>query len=488
MRRDRLKFIDVTLRDGHQCLWATRMTTAMMTPVLSKIDRAGYDVINMLGGAVFDVCVRYLHENPWRRVQTLCDALSTTTDGFLRGQSLYTFELFPDDIVALNSQVLARNGLKSVTVYDAINDIRNVEVPISSAKEAGMRVTGVAVYTVSPVHTDAYYAERIHELIALGADRVGIKDPTGLLKPDRAKTLFPVVMRAATDGARRVEVELHSHCQSSLAPEVYSEAIRAGFHYVHTAVMPLANGASLPAVEEIAARAAGLGVATQLDLGTIGEISQYFDWLCVREGKPRGCVVDYDPALYSHQVPGGMISNLKSTLATMRMGHRLPEILEEVGRVREDLGYPILVSPFAQYVVTQAVLNVMQGERFKTIPDEVRKYAQGYYGKLAARPSDAFLARANVDPEALARARAGLHVEPWVPRLRRELGPAADDEDILLSAFYDDELLAPLRRRAAETYAYSTTPLIELIRYVGNRRDLSGLRIRYAGADLSLSH
>lgn len=479
----RLRFIDVTLRDGHQCLWATRMTSAMMTPILSTIDRAGYDSINILGGAVFDVCVRYLHENPWRRVQTLCDALQTPTDGFLRGQSLYTFELFPDDIVALNSQVLARNGLKNVTVYDAINDNRNVEVPIASAKAAGMTVTAVTVYTVSPVHTDAYYAERIRELIALGAHRVGVKDPTGLLTPDRAKTLFPIVMQAAGT----TEVELHSHCQSSLAPEVYSEAIRAGFQYVHTAVRPLANGASLPAVDDIAARAAGLGVQTRLDMAAIGEISGYFDWLCVREGKPRGCVVDYDPALYSHQVPGGMISNLKSQLQTMQMGHRLPEILEEVGRVREDLGYPILVSPFAQFVVTQAVLNVIQGERYRTIPDEVRKYAMGYYGRLAARPSDDFLERAQLEPGVLANERAGTHVEPWVPRLRRELGVHADDEDILLAAFYDKELLAPLKKQAPQKYSYRTSPLLELIQFAHSKRDLSRLHIRFAGADLAVS-
>ncbi len=475
-----LGFVDVTLRDGHQCLWATRMTSAMMTPILSTIDRAGYDYVNILGGAVFDVCVRYLHENPWRRVETLCASLRTPTDGFLRGQSLYTFELFPDDIVALNSKVLARIGLKNVTVYDAINDSRNLEVPISSAKAAGMTVTAVTVYTVSPVHTDEYYAACIRELLALGADRVGLKDPTGLLTPERARTLFPVVMQAA--GA--TQVELHSHCQSSLAPEVYSEAIKAGFHYVHTAAMPLANGASLPAVEDIARRALELGVETKLDMGAIAEISGYFDWLCVREGKPRGCVVEYDPALYSHQVPGGMISNLKSQLETMKMGHRLPEILEEVGRVREDLGYPILVSPFAQYVVTQAVINVIQGERYKTIPDEIRKYAMGYYGRLAATPSKAFLERAELEPGALAAERAGAHIEPWVPRLRKELGASAGDEDILLAAFYDKKLLEPLENGRATAYAYRTSPLLELIQYVGLKPDLSRLRIRFAGAEL----
>jgi oxaloacetate decarboxylase (Na+ extruding) subunit alpha len=479
----RLGFIDVTLRDGHQCLWATRMTSAMMTPILSTIDRAGYDYVNMLGGAVFDVCVRYLHENPWRRVETLCARLATPTDGFLRGQSLYTFELFPDDIVELNSQVLARNGLKNVTVYDALNDSRNVEVPIASAKAAGMTVTAVTVYTVSPVHTDAYYAARIRELLALGADRVGVKDPTGLLTPERAKTLFPVVMQAAGN----TKVELHSHCQSSLAPEVYSEAIKAGFHYAHTAVMPLANGASLPAVEDIAERAAALGVETSLDMDAIAEVSGYFSWLCVREGKPRGRVVAYDPSLYSHQVPGGMISNLKSQLQTMNMGHRLPEILEEVGRVREDLGYPILVSPFAQYVVTQAVLNVMQGERYKTIPDEIRRYAMGYYGRLAAVPSKEFLERAEVEPGVLASERAGTHVEPWVPRLRKALGAGTDDEDILLAAFYDKELLAPLVRQPAKSYIYRTSPLLELIQYVRRRPELGQLRVRFAGAELEVA-
>ncbi len=481
---DRLGFIDVTLRDGHQCLWATRMTTAMMAPIVSTIDRAGYDLVNVLGGAVFDVCVRYLHEDPWRRVQMLCSRLATPCDTFLRGQSLYTFELFPDDIVALNAQVLARNGMSNVTVYDAINDTRNLEVVISSALDAGMGVTAVVVYTVSPVHTDAYYVERIGELLALGAGRVGIKDPTGLLTPERARTLFPAVAAAA--GAAKVE--LHSHCQSGLAPQVYREAIRCGFDRVHTAVEPLANGASLPSVQEIVAYAGELGVSTSLDLAAVGEISGYFDWLCLRESKPRGRVVPFDPALYSHQVPGGMISNLKSQLATMGMEHRLPQILEEVGRVREDLGYPILVSPFAQYVVTQAVINVIGGERYKTIPDEVRKYAMGYYGRLAAPPSGEFLERAQTEPGVLAAQRSGAHVEPWVPRLRRELGPHATDEDILMAAFYSAELLAPVKAARAAPLRGRTSPIQELVGYLQGKPELRNLRLRFAGAELSVAH
>ena len=353
----RFGLIDVTLRDGHQCLWSTRMTTAMMTPILSVLDRVGYETLNILGGAVFDVCVRFLHENPYARVRLLCERLSTPCDALTRGQSLYTFELFPDDVVALNAELLARLGIRILTVYDALNDNRNVESSIAAAHAAGMRVNAMITYTLSPVHTDAYYVERALELKALRSDFIAIKDPTGLLTPERGRTLFPRIV-AAADG---VPVQLHSHCQSGLAPEVYSEAIRAGFRHGYTAAEPLANGASLPATEDIAARAGREGCTTGIDRDALAELSGYFHWVAAREGKPVGRIARYDAALYEHQVPGGMISNLRSQLAMMHIEHRLPEILDEVAHVRRDLGYPILVSPFAQYIVTQAVLNVVQG-------------------------------------------------------------------------------------------------------------------------------
>ncbi|HLE66256.1 MAG TPA: pyruvate carboxylase subunit B, partial [Burkholderiales bacterium] len=383
----RFEFVDVTLRDAHQCLWSTRMTTPMMTPILGAIDRAGYAYINILGGAVFDVCVRYLHENPWERVKLLCGRLATPCDALTRGQSLYTFELFPDDIVALNSQVFARLGVKVLTVYDALNDNRNIESSVKSGHEAGMKVNAMMTYTLSPVHTDAYYVVRTKELVKLKADFISIKDPTGLLTPERGRTLFPAVVKAAG----KVPLKLHSHCQSGLAPEVYEIAIESGFRFGYTASEPLANGASLPATEDIGARARRLGYRTSLDAKALKEVAGYFTCVAEREDKPRGAVAKYDPALYEHQIPGGMISNLRYQLQTMKLEHRLPEILEEVPRVRQDLGYPIVVSPFAQYIVTQATLNVVQGERYKTIPDEIRKYAMGYYGRLAAQPSDEFL-------------------------------------------------------------------------------------------------
>ena len=478
----RFDFVDVTLRDAHQCLWGTRMTTEMMTPILSEIDRAGYSVINILGGAVFDVCVRYLHENPWDRVKLLCERLTTPCDALTRGQSLYTFELFPDDVVELNARLLARLGIKVFTVYDALNDNRNLESSIRAGRAAGMQINGWITYTLSPVHTDAYYVERTKELLALGVDYLCIKDPTGLLTPDRGATLFPAVVKAAG----KVPVQLHSHCQSGLAPKVYEVAIRSGFRAGYTASEPLANGASLPATEEINGIARRLGFETAMDEVVLKTIAGYFRWLCIREDKPCGQVAQYDPALYEHQIPGGMISNLRYQLETMKLAHRLPEILEEIAQVRQDLGYPIVVSPFAQYMVTQATLNVVQGERYKTIPDEVRKYARGYYGKVAAPISPEFLEKAKIQPSEMVHGRPGEQIEPWLPRLRKELGPGASDGDVLLAAFYDKALLAPLKRPKPE-YRFKTSPLHELVAWLGQRRDIEHARIRFAGTEMTFS-
>ena len=474
--------IDVTLRDGHQCLWSTRMTTPMMTPILSRIDQVGYEYINILGGAVFDVQVRYLHENPWERVGLLCARLRTPCDGLTRGQSLYTFELFPDDLVELNSKVLARRGLKVLTVYDALNDMRNIESSVRSAHECGMQVNTMMVYTLSPVHTDAYYVERALELVALQADFISVKDPTGLLTPERAETLFPAIAGCVGN----TPLQLHTHCQSGLGPQIHEVAMRHGFRHGYTASEPLANGASLPATEDIDDRARALGFATGINREALADVSGYFACLAEREGKPRGQIAQYDPALYEHQVPGGMISNLRSQLAAMHMEHRMPEILDEATRVRKDLGYPILVSPFAQYIITQSVLNVVQGERYKTIPDEVRKYAMGFYGRLAASPSPEFLERAKIRAEDISSERAGAKLAAALPKLRKELGAAASDEDLLLAAFYDRSLLEPLKA-APVPHRFTTTPLLELVRYVESRRDVRHARITIAGTEISLS-
>ncbi|GAA4342476.1 hypothetical protein GCM10023165_24240 [Variovorax defluvii] len=472
----------MTLRDAHQCLWSTRMTTPMMTPILSRIDDVGYEYINILGGAVFDVQVRFLQENPWERIGLLCERLRTPCDGLTRGQSLYTFELFPDDIVELNSKALARRGLKVLTVYDALNDMRNIVSSVRSAHACGMQVNAMMVYTLSPVHTDEYYVARTRELVALRSDFISVKDPTGLLTPERAETLFPAIVAAA----QGIPLQLHMHSQSGLAGQVHEAAIRHGFRFGHTASEPLANGASHPSTEEVDDRARALGVTTGVDRRALADVSGYFGLLAERENKPRGKVATFDAALYEHQVPGGMISNLRSQLVAMRMEHRLPEILEEAARVRKDLGYPILVSPFAQYIITQSVLNVVQGERYKTVPDEVRKYAMGFYGKLAAAPSDEFLDKAGIRDRDLSSARAGADLPPALPRLRAELGASASDENLLLAAFYDRSLLEPLKQ-LPQPCRFGTTPLLELVRYIESRRDLRQARVQWGNTEITLS-
>jgi pyruvate/oxaloacetate carboxyltransferase len=319
-------------------------------------------------------------------------------------------------------------------------------------------------------------------LVARDVDFISIKDPTGLLTPERGRTLFPAVVEVA--GA--IPAQLHSHCQSGLAPDVYEIAMRSGFRLGYTATEPLANGASLPATEDIVARAQRLGFATSMNDGALREIAGYFDWVCERECKPRGEIAVYDPALYEHQIPGGMISNLRYQLQTMGLEHRLPEILDEAARVREDLGYPIVVSPFAQYIVTQATLNVVQGERYATIPDEIRKYARGYYGRLAAQPSDEFLERASIRPSEYVTEAPAAHLAPSIPRLRAELGAAASDEDVLLAAFYDRKLIDELRDPVPGC-RFRTTPLNELVDYLVRRSDIEYARIRFAGAELTVS-
>lgn len=477
------EMIDVTLRDAHQCLWSTRMTTSHMYPALADIDRAGYGYINILGGAVFDVMVRFLREDPWKRMAFLSEQLKTPTDALTRGQSIYTFELFPDDVVALNIELLAQSGVKVLTVYDALNDNRNIESSVVAGKKNSMLINAMLTYALSPVHDDAYFIARTRELVKLGVDFISVKDPTGLLTPERAATLFPAVVSAAAG----IPIKLHSHCQSGLAPLVYEEAIKAGFAYGYVATDCLANGASLPSVLDVYASAQKFGRAPKMDHSALQKADEYFDWICTRDNFARGEKATYDPALYEHQIPGGMISNLRAQLATMGISHREAEILEETARVREDLGYPILVSPFAQYIVTQAVLNVMQGERYKTIPDEIKLYLKGHYGRLAGTPSAKVMDRANVDYDA--SRRPGELIEPALPGLRKKWGRSISKEQLSLHAFYPENLALGLRDGALEAAKQGPAlqPFTELVKYLVMKKEYRRIRTKLGGIELSFS-
>jgi oxaloacetate decarboxylase alpha subunit len=469
----RITLIDVTLRDAHQCLWATRMTTGMMREVAPLLDRAGFEAIDLVGGAVFDVCVRYLREDPWERMRILSGWVTETPlIVHHRGQSLFTFELFPDDVVALTAERIMANGIRYHTTYDALNDIRNLEVPIRAAKRVGLYVVGGIVYTYSPVHTDAYYETKARQLVKLGVDGVFIKDPSGLLRPERAATLVPALKRAC--GA--LPLQLHSHCLSGLAPYVALRAVEHGVDTVHTATSTLANAASHPPSELFVRNARRRGFAVDVVLAPIEAAAERLAYIAEREGKPTGAPVEYDEFHYHHQVPGGMISNLKAQLAPLGIEHRLEEILEEAGHVRRDLGYPIVVSPFAQYVVTQAVLNVMGRERYETVPDEVRKYVLGYYGEIAGPIEPNLYDRVAGGAEPVTE-RPGALVPPALDRLRRERGAGASDDDLLLMTYYDDKEYSALKAAGpiATDYPLAATPLMTLVKEVTARRDIKSL-------------
>lgn len=466
----KISLIDVTLRDAHQCLWATRMTTAQMAETAPMLDNAGFEAIDLAGGAVFDVCVRFLREDPWERMRILSSWVTKTPLIVMtRAQSLYTFEFYPDDIVALNAERIFANGIRYHTPYDALNDMRNMEVPVRAAKKVGLYVAAGVVYTVSPVHTDEYYARKIKELVALGADAIYLKDPSGLLTPERVATLVPIAKKACG----KLPLQLHSHCLTGLAPYVALQAVKLGVDVVHTATSTLANGASHPSTEQFIQNVGRQGVDTGVDIKIVEEVAEKLRYIAQREGKPLGDIVEHDAFHYEHQMPGGMISNLKSQLAPLGIADKLPEILEEAARVRCDLGYPIIVSPFAQFVMTMAVLNVMGKERYATVPDEVRKYVLGHYGEIAG-PIDPNIYDRITKGVAPVTARPGDLLEPGIAKLKRERGPFKSDDDLLLAAFYADSEYQALKAAGPikTDYPLASTPLLTLAKEIALRPDI----------------
>jgi oxaloacetate decarboxylase alpha subunit len=472
MPGQRVNLIDVTLRDAHQCLWATRMTTAMMKDIAPLLDRAGFEAVDLVGGAVFDVCVRYLRADPWERMRILSSWVTETPLIIhTRGQSLFTFEFFADDVVALTTERFVANGMRYHTPYDALNDIRNLDIPIRSAKALGVHVVPGLVYTDSPVHTDAYYAAKAKELIALGVDGVFIKDPSGLLTPERVATLVRALRGVIGD----LPLQLHSHCLTGLSPYVALRAVENGVDVVHTATSTLANGASHPPTEDVAANLRRLGFDCPVDLDPVAEVADRLAYIADREGKPVGEPAAYDAFHFHHQVPGGMISNLEYQLSTLGIGDKLEAILEEAGHVRADLGYPIVVSPFAQYIMTQAVLNVVGGERYASVPDEVRRYAVGGYGTVPGEIDPNLYDRLAGGREPVTE-RPGALVPPALDRVRRERGPFESDDDLLLAVFYAapeyDALMAagPI----PTGYPMAATPLKTLLTELSARPGVRG--------------
>ena len=314
-----IRFMDTTLRDGHQCLWATRMTTAMMLPIADKLDRAGFEVIDLMSGVQFDVAIRHLRENPWERIRLMRERVTRTPlQANLRSKSVLSFDMLPDDINALWIERLIACGIRSVRAFDALNDMDNIVDSLRLAKKLGARAVGAVVFSESPVHTDAMYVAKTGELIArAGVDAIMLKDPSGLLTLDRVRTLVPALKRVCGN----IPLEFHSHALTGLAPLLYLEAARLGADQLHTCIAPLANGAAQPAVQTIARNLRSQGYAVGLDDALINEVSTHFRRVAEQEGKPLGTVAEYDAFHYQHQIPGGMLSNMRAQLEQAGLGH-----------------------------------------------------------------------------------------------------------------------------------------------------------------------
>jgi oxaloacetate decarboxylase alpha subunit len=459
--------VDQTFRDAHQCLWATRMRTAHMLPVAERMDRIGFERIEAIAAVQFDVCVRFLKEDPWERVRLLRERIKKTPlSSFLRSKNIVTFDFVPDDVVALWVQRLIANGVRDVGSFDGLNDVDNMLTALDVARALGARTIGALSYSLSPVHTDALYVKTAKELIERGkVDAIWLKDAGGLLTIDRIRTLVPALKQVIGN----IPLELHSHCLTGIAPLVYLEGVKAGADCIHTSVAPLANGAAQPSIQSMCRNLRALGYSMPQDDALADEVGDHFRRVAEQEGKPLGRVLEYDAFHYEHQIPGGMLSNFRVQLAELGLSEKFDELLHECVRVRNELGYPIMITPFAQFVGTQAVLNVVHGERYKHVPDEVQKYALGYFGKLLAPVEPDILDRivANGSPH-IALKPAPL--PPRVDSLRKQYPNASDDERLLRAMFAGGQVDAMREAGATKTNYEFEQPMVRLVRELASRR------------------
>ncbi len=445
-----VRITDTTLRDAHQSLWATRMEVGDMLPILPKMDEVGFWSLEVWGGATFDSCLRFMDENPWERLRTIKQHCPRTPlQMLLRGQNLVGYHHYSDEIVTRFVHASKRNGIDVFRVFDALNDIRNVETSAAAIKECGGLFEGAISYTVSPVHTLDSYLEYAQQLKEIGADTICIKDMAGMLTPFRTEKMV-----RALKNEIGLPVHVHCHYIGGMAPMNYVKAAEAGADIVDTAVVALAFGNSQPAVETIVAALMESPYDTGLDLDVLFEIAEYWEAVRKKKNLKRGITTLLSMEVFSHQVPGGMMSNLVSQLEIQKALDRLPDVLDEIPRVRAEVGYPPLVTPLSQIVGTQAVMNVLTGKRWNVIPSEMRDYVRGYYGKAPGPMDKDVVAKVLGDLEPLAPdVKPGSLVTTTYAEVEAEIGDLAkSEEDVLMYALFPNEAMTYLtaHREGAE--------------------------------------
>lgn len=441
-----IKFVDTTLRDAHQSLIATRLTTEEMLPILEALDQAGYHALEVWGGATFDVALRFLNEDPWERLRTIRKHVKhTKLQMLLRGQNLLGYKHYPDDIVETFIQKAIENGIDIIRVFDALNDIDNLRTAMTSIVKHGGHCQAAICYTISDVHTDDYYASFTKQLVALGAHSIVIKDMAGILTPARAYSLVKA-LKQVTD----LPLEVHTHDTAGISQMTYLKAAEAGADIIDTAISSFAGGTSQVATESMANALSEFGYQINMDLMKLEFVADYFK-VIKDKSRANGLfnpkVMDIEPKTLLYQVPGGMLSNLLQQLKESGNTHRYEEVLKEVPVVRAELGYPPLVTPISQMVGTQAVMNVITGERYKLVPKEIKDYVLGYYGKAPAPLNPEIEAKITGSETKLTKRPADL-LAPMIPEVYAKYPAEIQSvEDMLMLAMFPQQALPFLRKR-----------------------------------------
>lgn len=426
---------ETVLRDAHQSLMATRMSTEDMIPIIEKMDQAGYYALECWGGATYDSAIRFLNEDPWERLRAIHKRTpNTKLMMLLRGQNLIGYRHYADDVVDKFIENAAKNGIDIFRIFDALNDSRNLEASLKAVKKYGAHAQLAIAYTTSSIHTVDFYKNLAKEYADMGADSICIKDMAGILTPAVARELIPAIKKVID-----VPLNLHTHATSGVSQMTYLESVKAGVDIIDTAISPLAEGTSQPATESIALAFEELGINTHLDIDILEEIADYFKGIrnkYLDNGTLDPKMLFAEPKALIYQVPGGMLSNLSSQLREAGAIDKYDDVLNEVPNVRKDLGYPPLVTPMSQMVGTQAVFNVLAGERYKMVPNEIKNYLKGKYGKSPA-PIDEEFRKSIIGNDEVIDLRPADLLEPEFEKLKEELGELAKtDEDVLSYALF----------------------------------------------------
>jgi oxaloacetate decarboxylase alpha subunit len=480
-----IHFVDTTLRDGQQSLWALGMRTAAMLPIAAQMDRVGFESMEFFVSIMIKKYVRELKENPWvwlREGSARFRHTRLRNHGGMHGSG--AFEKLPSAVMKLLVERVVSYGITLTRTSNCWNDFESLGEELKHLRDLGMETVVNLIYSVSPRHSDDYYANKARQAASIRPYRICFKDVGGLLTPERARTLLPAILKNAGD----VPVEYHAHCNNGLAPLCYLEAVKLGITTLHTAIPPLANGSSQPSVLNVAKNLRALGHTPVFHEEEVRPVEEHFTAVAKRDGLPIGKPFAYDESQYLHQVPGGVISNLRHQLRLIGKEDRLEHTLEEAARVRADFGYPIMVTPLSQFVVSQAAINVIVGERYKEVTDQVIQYALGLWGQDAP----ALLDR-DVKDKILSRGRAK-EWQAWEPpdpslqAVRNKFGGASvSDEELLLRVYAGEDAVKALATAGSpRAYLSAQQPLIRLIEELSRKKSCSQVFIRKSGFSLTL--